>query len=56
MRTWKVERLVKFDDDELANTLTEIDSNPGCTVKEVIYMGDNPQHIRIYQIIFVEDF
>jgi len=40
----------------IKNYLVEIDSRPGCQIKEVIYMGDNPQHIRIYQIIFVEDF
>lgn len=55
MRQWKVERLVTFDDDELAAKLTEIDSRPGCTIKEVIYMGDNPVHIRIYQIIYVAE-
>lgn len=55
MRTWKIERLVTFDNDELANKLTEIDLTPGCEVKEVIYMGDSPMHVRIYQIIYVED-
>ena len=55
MRTWKIERLSTFDDDELAAKLTEIDSRPGCQVKEVVYMGDNPLHVRIYQIIYVED-
>ena len=55
MSTWKVERLVTFDDEVLANKLTEIDSRPGCQVKEIVYMGDNPQHIRIYQIIYTED-
>ncbi len=56
MRNWKVVRLVTFNDDELAAKLNTIESQPGCKVKEVVYIGDNPQHIRIYQIIFVEDY
>lgn len=54
MRQWKIERISTFDDEELANFINKIDSRPGCEVKEIIYMGDNPQHIRIYQIIYVE--
>ena len=52
MRVWKIVRISTFDDDELANKITEIDNTPGQKVKEVIYMGDNSLHIRIYQILY----
>ena len=55
MREWKIERLSTFDDDVLAKKLTEIDNAPGQHVHSVIYMGDNSQHIRIYQIIYIID-
>ena len=37
MKVWKVVRISTFDDDELANKITEIDNIPGQKVKEVIY-------------------
>lgn len=55
MRTWKIERITTFSDDILANKLNEIESNPKNKIKEIIYMGNNMQGIRIYQIIYVEE-
>ena len=54
MKKWKIERISTFDDTELANKINEIDSRNNCEVKHIIYMGDNPAHVRIYQIIYVE--
>ena len=55
MRTWKIERITTFSDDILANKLNEVESNPKNKIKEIIYMGNNMQGIRIYQIIYVEE-
>jgi hypothetical protein len=55
MRQWKIKRIATFDDDELANFITKIDSQPGCKVKEIIFIGNNSQDRRIYQIIYVEE-
>ena len=53
MRQWKIERISTFDDEELANFISEIDNRPGHKVKEVVFMGNNPVDIRIYQVIYV---
>lgn len=50
---WKIERISTFDDEELANKINEIEQH-GNTIKQIIYMGDNCAHIRIYQIIYKE--
>ena len=53
MRQWKIERIATFDDEELARFINEIDNRPGHKVKEVVFMGNNPVDVRIYQIIYV---
>jgi len=55
MRQWKIERIATFDDEELANFITEIDNRPGCEVKEVIFIGNNTVKVRLYQILYIED-
>jgi len=55
MRVWKIQRIATFDDDELANKLMDIESKKGCKVKEVIYIGENPSKVRLYQILYVEE-
>jgi hypothetical protein len=53
MRKWKIERLTTFDDDELTNKIMEIESRGlNYKVQQIVYMGDNSQHVRIYQILF----
>ena len=51
MRVWKIVRISTFDDKELADKLTEIDSVPGQKVEEVIYMGDDIPDLQIMQIV-----
>lgn len=55
MRKWKIERISTFDDYELANKLDEIESRQGCKIKEIIFIGNNSQDVRIYQIIYTEE-
>lgn len=50
---WKIERISTFDDEELANFISEIDNRPGHKAKEVIFIGNNPADVRLYQIIYV---
>ena len=55
MKKWKIERIATFDDDELCNKLDEIESNPNCKVKDVVFIGNNTLEVRIYQIIYTEE-
>ena len=52
MREWKIVRIATFDDEELASKLTELESHPGHKVKQIIYIGDNPLKVRLYQILY----
>ena len=55
MKKYKIFRVSTFDDDELCGAMNEIESSPDRKIKQVIYMGDNSQHVRIYQIIYTEE-
>ena len=55
MKKWKIERISTFDDKELASFITKIDNVPGQEVREVIYMGNNVEEVRIYQIVYTID-
>ena len=55
MRVWKIKRIATFDDKELADFITKIDNQPGCKVREVIFMGNNVVETRIYQILYTEE-
>ena len=52
MRLWKIQRIATFDDGELCNKIMEIESEPGQKVQEIIFMGNNPKDVRIYQIVY----
>ena len=52
MREWKIKRITTFDDEELANFIQSIDNVPGQRVKEVVFMGNNSENVRIYQVIY----
>lgn len=55
MRKWNIQRIATLSDEELVTTLDNIEANPYYKIQEIVYMGDNPQHIRIYQIIYTEE-
>lgn len=55
MRNWQIQRIATFDDVELADKLNEIESQIGCRVKEVIYIGENPSKVRLYQILYTQE-
>lgn len=52
MKKWKIERITTFDDQTLADFIEKIDNVPGQEVREVIYMGNNLEEVRIYQVIY----
>lgn len=52
MREWRIHRYTTFDDNELASVLNKVESKPGYKIQQVLYMGDNVEHVRIYQIIY----
>lgn len=53
MRKWKIERIATFDDDELCNKIMEIESRgSNYKVQQVIFIGNNPVDVRLYQILF----
>ena len=54
MRQWKVKRAAVSNDDELANFINNIESEPGCMVKEVIFIGNGSADAKLYQILYVE--
>lgn len=56
MKTYKIERVRTFDDDELCKAIEKIEADPNKKVKHVVYIGDNSQHIRIYQLIYTEEY
>jgi len=53
MREWKIERIATFSDEELADFIQKIDSRPNCEVKEVIFIGNSLNDVRIYQVVYV---
>ena len=54
MRQWKAKRIAASNDDELADFINDIESEPDCTVKEVIFLGSDSIGVRLYQILYVE--
>ena len=54
MRQWKVKRAAVSNDDELAKFINDIESEPDCTVKEVIFIGSDSAGAKLYQILYVE--
>ena len=54
MRQWKVKRAAVSNDDELAKFINDIESEPDCTVKEVIFIGNDSADTKLYQILYVE--
>lgn len=56
MRRWNVQRIATFSDEELASALDKIEADITCKVKEIIYIGENPLKVRIYQIIYTKEY
>ena len=54
MRQWKAKSIAASNDDELAGFINDIESEPDCTVKEVIFIGNDPTDTKLYQILYVE--
>ena len=54
MRQWKAKSVAASNDDELADFINGIESEPDCTVKEVIFIGDDSADTKLYQILYVE--
>ena len=54
MRQWKAKSVAASNDDELADFINDIESKPDCTVKEVIFIGNDPADTKLYQILYVE--
>ena len=53
MRQWKIERIATFDDEELCNLIMEIEGRgPAYKVQQIVYIGENPQNRRLYQIFY----
>lgn len=55
MRAWKIERIATCDDHQLEDKIMEIESDPSCKVREIIFIGNNPQDIRLYQIVYTKE-
>ena len=54
MRQWKAKSVAASNDDELADFINGIESEPDCNVKEVIFIGNDPIGTKLYQILYVE--
>ena len=54
MRQWKVKRAAVSNDDELTKFINDIESEPDCKVKEVIFIGNDSANTKLYQILYVE--
>ena len=54
MRQWKAKSVAASNDDELADFINDIESEPDCTAKEVIFIGNNSADTKLYQILYVE--
>ena len=54
MRQWKVKSITVSNDDELADFINDIESEPDCRVKEVIFIGNDSADTKLYQILYVE--
>ena len=54
MRQWKAKSVAALNDDELADFINGIESEPDRIVKEVIFLGNDSIGVRLYQILYVE--
>ena len=54
MRQWKAKSVTASNDEELAKFINDIESEPDCTVKEVIFIGSDSTDAKLYQILYVE--
>ena len=54
MRQWKAKSVAASNDDELADFINDIESEPDCTVKEVIFISNDSADTKLYQILYVE--
>lgn len=54
MRQWKAKSVAASNDEELADFINNIESEPDCTVKEVIFLGSDSASDKLYQILYVE--
>ena len=54
MRQWKAKSIVASNDNELADFINDIESEPDCKVKEVIFLGNGLIGTKLYQILYVE--
>ena len=48
---WGIVRFTTFDDEDLSHAIQLTEDKYG-EIKQVIYMGDNCEHMRIYQIVY----
>lgn len=48
---WGIIRFSTFDDTDLAHVIDSTEKKYGET-KEIIYIGENPENKRLYQIIY----
>ncbi len=55
MRIWKIKRIAAWSDEVLINCLNEIESKPGCKVREVMRLKENPAGVYVYQVLFTEE-
>ena len=54
MRQWKAKSIAASNDDELADFINDIESEPDRKVKEVIFIGNDSTNAKLYQILYVE--
>ena len=48
---WGVVRFTTFDDEDLCKAIQAVETKYG-EIKEIIFMGNNVENVRIYQIIY----
>ena len=49
---WGIVRFSTFSDEDLAQVLHETEREFGGVIHSVVYMGNNCENVRIYQIIY----
>ena len=54
MRRWKAKSVAASNDNELTDFINDIESEPDCMVKEVIFIGNDSTDTKLYQILYVE--
>lgn len=54
MRQWKAKSVAASNDEELADFINNIESEPDHIVKEVIFIGKDSAGAKLYQILYVE--